>query len=62
MMELLVPVGNSVAECCVWVCEVVRLMEVPDVAVVVGEEHDQDGCGYVARDWPGRGLIVARRV
>lgn len=55
---LLVPVGDSVAVCCAWVVEVVRWVAVPDVGLVVGEGHDQDGGGYVARDWPGRGLQV----
>ena len=55
---LLVPVGNSVAECCVRACEAVRWVVVPDVGMVIGEEHDQDGCGYVVRDGPGRGLLV----
>ena len=55
---LLVPVGDSVAACCAWVVEAVRCVSVPDVGMVAREEHDRDGCGYVAREWPGRGLLM----
>ena len=34
------------------------MVRMPDVELVVREEHDRDGYGYVVRDWPGRGLSV----
>lgn len=55
---LLVPVGDSVAACCAWAVEAVRRVMVPDEGMVAREEHDQDGCGYVAREWPGRDLVM----
>src|SRR5579871_2790930 len=62
---LLVPVGNTVAACCAWAVEAVQRVALPDgcrgdvgeVGMGVGE-HDQDGGGYVAREWPGRDLLM----
>jgi len=50
---LLVPVGDSVAACCSWVCAAVRRVAVPDVGMVA-REGDQVGGEYVARAWPDR--------